>query len=161
VRNYQARNFMREMKYRRPRAFSITRAVRSRASPALPRSPSSPIRRSQFDRKGKYFDAKATRENPRWFNVDVTLVEKTRLISIAECAMSRSWRTWITLRRGNRAIDHAGDRRRMEGVVKLARRSPDGLNFALLPIFLALGAFVGFLAGLLGIGGGFHASFPC
>jgi uncharacterized membrane protein YfcA len=29
------------------------------------------------------------------------------------------------------------------------------LNFALLPIFLALGALVGFLAGLLGIGGGF------
>jgi len=29
------------------------------------------------------------------------------------------------------------------------------MNFALLPVFLALGAFVGFLAGLLGIGGGF------
>ena len=29
------------------------------------------------------------------------------------------------------------------------------MNLALIPIFLALGAFVGFLAGLLGIGGGF------
>ncbi|MEO8752862.1 MAG: sulfite exporter TauE/SafE family protein, partial [Casimicrobiaceae bacterium] len=29
------------------------------------------------------------------------------------------------------------------------------MNFALVPVFLALGAFVGFLAGLLGIGGGF------
>jgi uncharacterized membrane protein YfcA len=29
------------------------------------------------------------------------------------------------------------------------------MNFALVPIFLALGAFIGFLAGLLGIGGGF------
>lgn len=29
------------------------------------------------------------------------------------------------------------------------------MNFALIPVFLALGAFVGFLAGLLGIGGGF------
>ena len=29
------------------------------------------------------------------------------------------------------------------------------MNLALLPVFLALGAFVGFLAGLLGIGGGF------
>ncbi|MFO1302663.1 MAG: sulfite exporter TauE/SafE family protein [Burkholderiales bacterium] len=29
------------------------------------------------------------------------------------------------------------------------------MNFALLPAFLALGAFIGFLAGLLGIGGGF------
>ena len=29
------------------------------------------------------------------------------------------------------------------------------MNFALVPVFLALGAFIGFLAGLLGIGGGF------
>ena len=29
------------------------------------------------------------------------------------------------------------------------------MNFALVPLYLALGAFVGFLAGLLGIGGGF------
>jgi uncharacterized protein len=29
------------------------------------------------------------------------------------------------------------------------------LNFALIPVFLLLGAFIGFLAGLLGIGGGF------
>ena len=29
------------------------------------------------------------------------------------------------------------------------------MNFALIPVFLALGVFVGFLAGLLGIGGGF------
>jgi uncharacterized membrane protein YfcA len=30
-----------------------------------------------------------------------------------------------------------------------------GVNLALVPIFVALGAFIGFLAGLLGIGGGF------
>ena len=29
------------------------------------------------------------------------------------------------------------------------------MNFGLVPVFLALGAFIGFLAGLLGIGGGF------
>ena len=29
------------------------------------------------------------------------------------------------------------------------------MSLALVPVFLALGAFVGFLAGLLGIGGGF------
>jgi uncharacterized membrane protein YfcA len=34
-------------------------------------------------------------------------------------------------------------------------RQGASLSFALVPIFLALGAFVGFLAGLLGIGGGF------
>ena len=35
------------------------------------------------------------------------------------------------------------------------QEGPGSLNFALLLIYLALGAFVGFLAGLLGIGGGF------
>jgi len=34
------------------------------------------------------------------------------------------------------------------------------MNFGLVPVFLALGAFIGFLAGLLGIGGGF-TTFDC
>jgi predicted RNA-binding protein with PUA-like domain len=39
---------------------------------------------TQFDKKSKYFDAKATQETPRWFNVDVQLVKKIALISIDE-----------------------------------------------------------------------------
>ena len=37
---------------------------------------------TQFDKKSKYFDPKATRENPRWVHVDVKLVKKTRLVTL-------------------------------------------------------------------------------
>ena len=39
---------------------------------------------TQFDRRSKYFDPKATREAPRWLNVDVRLVTKTRLVPLTE-----------------------------------------------------------------------------
>ncbi|MDQ3185379.1 MAG: EVE domain-containing protein, partial [Pseudomonadota bacterium] len=39
---------------------------------------------TQFDPGSKYFDPKATPENPRWFNVDVRFVKKTRLVGIRE-----------------------------------------------------------------------------
>src|SRR5712692_5914026 len=38
---------------------------------------------SQFDRKSPYFDTEAKRESPRWFNVDVRFVRKTRLVRLA------------------------------------------------------------------------------
>src|SRR5271157_5690766 len=40
--------------------------------------------RTQFDKKSKYYDAKATPETPRWFNVEVKFVKKTRLLNLAE-----------------------------------------------------------------------------
>ena len=41
---------------------------------------------TQFDRKSPYFDAKATRDAPRWFNVDVKFIAKLRLVSLARAA---------------------------------------------------------------------------
>src|SRR5450759_561980 len=69
VRNYQARNFMRDqMKtgdevlfYHSGCAEPGIAGIARVASAAYPDE-------SQFDRKGKYFESAATRENPRWFN---------------------------------------------------------------------------------------------
>jgi predicted RNA-binding protein with PUA-like domain len=57
---------------------------------------------SQFDRKSPYFDAAARRESPRWFNVDVQFVRKTRLIGLAELRSHRELSKMRTLARGNR-----------------------------------------------------------
>ena len=57
---------------------------------------------SQFDRKSPYFDAKAKRESPRWFNADVRFVRKTRLVSLAELRSHRELSKMRTLARGNR-----------------------------------------------------------
>ena len=74
VRNYQARNFMRSMQigdgvlfYHSNAAVPGIYGIAEVATTAYPDP-------SQFDRKSKYFDEKATREQPRWDLVDVRYV---------------------------------------------------------------------------------------
>ncbi len=57
---------------------------------------------TQFDRNSKYFDPKATRARPRWFNVEVKLTRKTRLISLPELRTQHELSKMRLLARGNR-----------------------------------------------------------
>lgn len=103
VRNYQARNFMRDQMevgdgvlfYHSgcpdPGIAGFARVI-SRAYPD----------ETQFEPESKYFDAKASREHPRWFNVDVQLVKKTRLLSLAEMRSMPELEDMHVLKRGNR-----------------------------------------------------------
>ena len=115
VRNYQARNFMREMKIGDRALFYHSSCPEPGIAGIVEVTKLAYPDASQFDRKGKYFDAKATRENPRWFNVDVTLVEKTRLISIAELRDEPQAGGHDHFAARQPALDHAGDRGGMEG----------------------------------------------
>jgi predicted RNA-binding protein with PUA-like domain len=74
VRNYQARNFMRQMQVGDGVLFYHSNCevpgiygIAEVASAAYPD-------KTQFDKKSKYFDPKATREQPRWELVDVRYV---------------------------------------------------------------------------------------
>jgi len=103
VRNYQARNFMRDQMQvgdgvlfyhsncKQPGIAGIARV----ASTAYPDT-------KQFDKSSKYFDPKATQETPRWFNVDVQLVNKIELIPLAELRRHPELENMRTLQRGNR-----------------------------------------------------------
>ncbi|NCN89048.1 MAG: EVE domain-containing protein [Gallionella sp.] len=103
VRNYQARNFMRDrmrigdgvLFYHSNCKEPGIAGIAEVASPAYPDA-------TQFDRKNKYFDEKATQETPRWFNVDVKLVKKIALISLAELKRHPELENLRTLQRGNR-----------------------------------------------------------
>jgi len=57
---------------------------------------------TQFDPASDYHDPKATRENPRWFHVDVKLVRKTRLVPLAELRRHPQLAGMRILQRGNR-----------------------------------------------------------
>jgi predicted RNA-binding protein with PUA-like domain len=57
---------------------------------------------TQFDPKGKYFDPKSTRENPRWLNVDVKLVRRVPLVPLAELRARPELAGLRILQRGNR-----------------------------------------------------------
>jgi predicted RNA-binding protein with PUA-like domain len=103
VRNYQARNFMRDQMQVGDLAYfyhsscpepGIAGVVKVTKA-AYPDA-------SQFDKKSPYYDAKATRAAPRWMNVDVTLVKKTRLVSLAELRTRPDLATMRVLQPGNR-----------------------------------------------------------
>jgi len=103
VRNYQARNFMRDAMQvgdgvvfyhsscPEPGVAGFARV----ASLAYPDA-------SQFDRDSKYFDPKSTPEQPRWVLVDVQALKKTRLISLAELRAQPELADMVILKRGNR-----------------------------------------------------------
>ena len=85
VRNYQARNFMRDdmrkgdlvLFYHSSCAEPGIAGIVEVASTAYPDA-------SQFDPASHYYDPKATQETPRWISVDVKAVRKTRLLSLKE-----------------------------------------------------------------------------
>jgi predicted RNA-binding protein with PUA-like domain len=57
---------------------------------------------TQFDAKSDYYDPQSSRDTPRWFNVDVRALRKTRLIPLAEMRKQKQLRNMVTLRPGNR-----------------------------------------------------------
>lgn len=103
VRNYLARNFMRDqMKLGDDVLFYHSSCPEPGiAGLATVSSPPYPDP-TQFDKNSKYFDAKATPETPRWMLVDVQLVKKTRLLSLADMRENPKLEEMIILQRGNR-----------------------------------------------------------
>ncbi|MEW6314190.1 MAG: EVE domain-containing protein [Pseudomonadota bacterium] len=103
VRNYQARNFMRDQMRVGDRAFFYHSSC---AEPGIAGiveiCRAAHPDETQFDARSKYYDAKATREQPRWFNVDVKLVEKIRLLPLQELRSHEPLRQMQLLQRGNR-----------------------------------------------------------
>jgi predicted RNA-binding protein with PUA-like domain len=103
VRNYQARNFMRdEMKvgdgvlfYHSSCPEPGVAGLAKVASAAYPDA-------TQFDPKSHYHDPKSSPDAPRWVHVDVKLVRKTRLLSLAEMRQAPSLQSLQVLKRGNR-----------------------------------------------------------
>ena len=127
VRNYQARNFMRDQMRVRDRAFFYHSScpepgiagVAEVTAQAYPDA-------TQFDKKSPYFDPKAMRDAPRWFNVDVTFVEKLRLVSLAELRSHPELERMRILQRGNRLSITPIDPAEWAFVLKIAKRKAPG-----------------------------------
>lgn len=103
VRNYQARNFMRDqMRLGDGVLFYHSNCEQPGIVGIAEVSKLAYPDRLQFIPGHKYFDPKATPENPRWFNVDVKLVRKTRLLSLQEMRENPALANLRILQRGNR-----------------------------------------------------------
>ena len=103
VRNFQARNFMRNEMQVKDGVLFYHSSCPEPGIAGLAEVVSAPYPdETQFDPDSHYFDAKSRREAPRWYLVDVRLVEKTRLLSLEEMRSAPELATMRTLRRGNR-----------------------------------------------------------
>ena len=103
VRNYQARNFMRDQMKVGDKVFFYHSTcgepgIAGLATVSKLAYPDA----TQFDPKSKYFDPKATKDNPRWFNVDVKFSKKTRLMNIQELRSYSELAAMRILQKGNR-----------------------------------------------------------
>ena len=103
VRNYQARNFMRDQMqvgdgvlfYHSSCAVPGVAGIAQVASGAYPDA-------SQFEPGSHYFDPKATREQPRWISVDVTAVAEGRYLPLADMRGVAELEDMELLRKGSR-----------------------------------------------------------
>ena len=103
VRNYQARNFMRDAMQRGDGVLFYHSSCAQPGIAGLAEVASAPYPDpTQFDRASDYYDPKARRDAPRWYLVDVRAHRKTRLIGIAELRASRPLSGMQILKRGNR-----------------------------------------------------------
>jgi predicted RNA-binding protein with PUA-like domain len=119
VRNYQARNFMRDQMKVGDRVFFYHSncklpGIAGLAEVAKLAYPD----RTQFDPESPYFDPKATPETPRWMNVDVRALRKTRLIGLDELRAHPELTHMRVLQRGNRLSITPVDPAEWEFIVK-------------------------------------------
>ena len=103
VRNYQARNFMRDQMKPGDKAFfyhsnceepGIVGIVEVSA-PAHPDD-------TQWDKKSDYYDPASKKEEPRWVCVDFRFVKKTPLVSLADLRKDKKLAKMRVLQPGNR-----------------------------------------------------------
>ncbi|KFI08907.1 EVE domain-containing protein [Massilia sp. BSC265] len=103
VRNYQARNFMRDamsvgdgiLFYHSSCAVPGVAGIAEVASGPYPDA-------TQFDASSPYHDPKATQENPRWISVDVRALEAGRYLPLGELRTIAALEDMVLLQKGSR-----------------------------------------------------------
>jgi len=103
VRNYQARNFMRDamrvgdgvLFYHSSCAEPGIVGIAQVASTPYPDP-------TQFDPKSPYHDSKSKRDEPRWLLVDVQVLKKTRNLTLPELRADPQLEELLVLKKGNR-----------------------------------------------------------
>jgi len=103
VRNYQARNFMRDgmqvgdgvLFYHSSCAVPGVAGVAEVASTPYPD-------KSQFDKNSHYYDPKATREQPRWISIDVRAVSQGDYLPLSELRTMPELEDMVLLQKGSR-----------------------------------------------------------
>jgi len=104
VRNYQARNFMRDEMKKNDLVFFYHSSCKeigiAGIAKVVKESYPDP---TQFDKKSKYFDPKATEDNPRWFLIDIKWVKTfEEIIPLSLLKESKELKNMYLVQKGSR-----------------------------------------------------------
>ncbi len=122
VRNYQARNFLRQMAVN-DQAFIYHSSCKHIGIAGIARVGRSAYPDpAQFDSASIYFDAKTPKDNPRWDAVDMVFVEKfPQLLTLEEIKESPELESLRLVRKGNRLSVMPVDEKEWKAILKLRK----------------------------------------
>ena len=103
VRNYQARNFMRDAMQVGDGVLFYHSSCAEPGIVGIARVASSPYPdATQFDPKSPYYDATSKPAEPRWTLVDVQVIKKIRNLTLPELRATPELAELLVLKKGNR-----------------------------------------------------------
>ncbi len=103
VRNYQARNYMRDQMRVGDGVLFYHSSCAEPGIVGIGKVASTPYPDpTQFEKKSKYFDPKSRQEEPRWQLVDVKVTKKIPNITLAQLRERPELAQMLILKRGNR-----------------------------------------------------------
>ena len=122
VRNYQARNFMRDLmklgdyvlfyhsNHKPPHIAGIAR-VSKEGYPDF----------TAFDSESKYYDASSTPDNPRWIMVDIEAIKSlSRAVSLLELKENPKLEEMLVVRKGQRLSVQPVDKTHFDEVLRMS-----------------------------------------
>ncbi len=121
VRNYQARNFLREMK-----KGDAVLYYHSNEDPIGVAGVATVYREayadpSQFDKKNKYYDEKATKEKPRWFCPDLKFKKAFKaVVPLSKLRETKGLEDMLLLRKGSRLSVQPVVKKHFDKILKMA-----------------------------------------
>ena len=124
VRNYQARNFMRDIMKKGDKILYYHSSTKIPGVVGVAEVVSKPYADpTQFDKKSNYYDEKATRTEPRWVLVDIKASEKLpRLVTLDEIKNEKRLADMRLVQRGNRLSVMPVTQKEFDTIIKLANQ---------------------------------------
>lgn len=124
VRNYQARNFIRQMEVGDKALFYHSSCPSPGVVGIIEIASSAYPDPTAFDPQDPHYDPKSTTQRPRWFTVDVTYLEKfSNTVTLKEMRQDPLLLDMVILRRGNRLSVTPVDETHYMHILSLGRRT--------------------------------------
>ena len=127
VRNYQARNFMmKDMKEGDEVLFYHSNSKPSGIAGIAKVSKNAVADPTCYNKKSKYYDEKSTKENPRWFCVEVKFVKKFKdVLSLDELKTDSTFKNMLVIKKGQRLSIQPVDLADFKKVLKHCTQTPN------------------------------------